>query len=535
MRRLPYLILSCWLLACRQEKSELAADAGSTAKTASSQAPISKQVTTGPAPRESRTALVGLNGLGSQPPALSEPHTGTRIYARALRVTVYSEPNTSATKLGYLRAGASSLTHTEDVKKGNGCAGGWYPVEPVGFVCLDAKATLDPNDPIVQATSKTPPDRFRKLPYIYGTVRKPGPFYARVPKREELAETEPGFEERLQAWLALKGEEGASYGQALWHPGEAVVDPKVAWEKRLSDALPVFLNDHRGTPNIRNEPRYRDALSLGVMPSRLGHGILQTFLSEGRRYALTTDLVIVPTDRLRPIRGSEFHGVVLGTDIDFPFGFVRSIKARFYVFTKASGLTAGADAPYRAAIKLSGKQQFFSGRLYYETLEGQWLSDQDFSRVEIAKRMPGWATRGEKWIDVNVTKQLLVLYQGTNPVYATLISSGEAGLDDPTNTTATPRGIFRIHTKHISTTMSSDEVGEEFELRDVPYVQYFEKGYALHGAYWHDRFGMPKSHGCINLSPEDARRIFHWTEPGVPLGWHGAQSANTGTVLFVHP
>jgi lipoprotein-anchoring transpeptidase ErfK/SrfK len=129
-----------------------------------------------------------------------------------------------------------------------------------------------------------------------------------------------------------------------------------------------------------------------------------------------------------------------------------------------------------------------------------------------------------------------VLYEGVKPVYATLISSGEAGLEDAAHTTATKRGIFRIHTKHVSATMSSDELGEEFELRDVPYVQYFDKeGYALHGAYWHDRFGTPKSHGCLNLAPEDARRIFYWTEPQVPTGWHGALLPLKGTVMFIHP
>jgi hypothetical protein len=64
--------------------------------------------------------------------------------------------------------------------------------------------------------------------------------------------------------------------------------------------------------------------------------------------------------------------------------------------------------------------------------------------------------------------------------------------------------------------MDSRVVGEEFELRDVPYVQYFTDGYALHAAYWHDVFGQPKSHGCINLAPEDARRLFFWTGPQVP-------------------
>ena len=56
---------------------------------------------------------------------------------------------------------------------------------------------------------------------------------------------------------------------------------------------------------------------------------------------------------------------------------------------------------------------------------------------------------------------------------------------------------------------------------DVPWIQYFASGYALHGAYWHDVFGIARSHGCINLAPIDARYVFMWTDPPVPKGWHG--------------
>jgi lipoprotein-anchoring transpeptidase ErfK/SrfK len=173
--------------------------------------------------------------------------------------------------------------------------------------------------------------------------------------------------------------------------------------------------------------------------------------------------------------------------------------------------------------------------LYYEAEDGTYVDDHSAGRVDPAKKMPAWGKNGEKWIDVNITKQTLVAYEGTRAVYTTLVSSGEAGLGDPETTKSTKRGIFRIHTKYLSITMDSNVLGEEFELRDVPYVQYFENGYALHGAYWHDVFGQPKSHGCVNLAPEDARRLFFWTEPQIPPGWQGVARALTGTVVFVHP
>jgi lipoprotein-anchoring transpeptidase ErfK/SrfK len=68
----------------------------------------------------------------------------------------------------------------------------------------------------------------------------------------------------------------------------------------------------------------------------------------------------------------------------------------------------------------------------------------------------------------------------------------------------------------------------------VPYVQYFHEGYALHSAYWHDHFGVARSHGCINLAPIDAQRVFGFTDPPVPEGWHGTNvDPGRGTTIVV--
>ena len=72
-------------------------------------------------------------------------------------------------------------------------------------------------------------------------------------------------------------------------------------------------------------------------------------------------------------------------------------------------------------------------------------------------------------------------------------------------------------------------------FRDVPFVQYFTEGYAFHAAYWHDEFGTPRSHGCVNLSPIDAAWLFNWTLPEVPAAWHAALSLKKGTLVFIHP
>jgi lipoprotein-anchoring transpeptidase ErfK/SrfK len=75
-----------------------------------------------------------------------------------------------------------------------------------------------------------------------------------------------------------------------------------------------------------------------------------------------------------------------------------------------------------------------------------------------------------------------------------------------------------------------------YSIEDVPYVAYFEGSYALHGAFWHNNFGREMSHGCVNLSPLDAKKVFFWAEPRLPRGWHAVWSTpdNRGTLVVVH-
>lgn len=523
------------------EAPALSSAAPSPSEGAAESAPLPSASARPPRPRV--PTAVRLNGESQKPEEAGLETGRPRVYARALRVWIHDRPSFRSERLGYLRVGAS-VPAADKAAGHEGCKGGWYAIQPDGFVCVGKRATLDKEDPLVRIAREFPPDPTRKLPYVYGTVRKPGPIYGHLPSAGELERAEPDLDERMQKWLEADGEIGASYAQEVWLGGSGeLIAPAKAWADKTSDPVPWYLSKGAELPALQTDDDESEGVSASKGPvvermrPKVGYSLFRTLLHEGRRYAVGTDLRVLPTDRLRPIQGSDFHGFQIPTEIEFPFAIVRRPDAKLWLWQKSSDklIEAGA-APYRKAVKLTGKQQFFKGRLHYETTDGKWLSDKDASRLDPAKRMPAWGKNGEKWMDVNVTKQTVVLYEGEKPVYATLISSGEAGLEDPKHTTATKRGIFRIHTKHISATMASDEVGEEFELRDVPYVQYFDKeGYALHGAYWHDRFGVPKSHGCINLAPEDARRIFHWTEPQVPAGWHGVLLPLRGTILFVHP
>ena len=133
-------------------------------------------------------------------------------------------------------------------------------------------------------------------------------------------------------------------------------------------------------------------------------------------------------------------------------------------------------------------------------------------RVATVAAPPAGVADGERWFDVDLDEQVLVAYEGATPVYATLVSTGK-------RKHRTPTGITRIKAKLERATMNNDD-GEVYSVADVPWTMYYaDKGYALHTAYWHDGFGGPRSHGCVNLAPHDARVLYHWSSPDVPPGW----------------
>ncbi len=143
----------------------------------------------------------------------------------------------------------------------------------------------------------------------------------------------------------------------------------------------------------------------------------------------------------------------------------------------------------------------------------EWISARDV-RVFAQLPPPPTLLPGERWIDVDLDNQILVAFEGDMPVYATMVSSGTK--DHPTKT-----GIYRMWVKQSETDMNDLKGEDPYSVATVPWTQFFEPqaGLALHTAYWHDAFGKPKSHGCVNLAPRDARWLYFWSDPQVPPGW----------------
>ncbi|MBK1988943.1 L,D-transpeptidase [Sphaerospermopsis aphanizomenoides BCCUSP55] len=108
-----------------------------------------------------------------------------------------------------------------------------------------------------------------------------------------------------------------------------------------------------------------------------------------------------------------------------------------------------------------------------------------------------------RWIEIDLSEQRLRAWEGKKVVYSYRVSTGKSK-------TPTPVGRFQINSKYHTHRMR----GRGYDIPDVPYTMYFYGGYAIHGAYWHNRFGTPVSHGCVNLPVSQARKLYNWAGMG---------------------
>ncbi|MBI4701725.1 MAG: L,D-transpeptidase family protein [Deltaproteobacteria bacterium] len=526
--------------------------------------------------------------------ASSAAYDGPWLGAMAQATPVYATTRFADRWLGYVRRGGKVPTDGRPVKT-KACPQGWYELGGGGYVC-GKYATLDLDNPRVRLGVK-PPDLAALLPYRYAYNTAHGtPLYRSVPAREEMIEYEPYLKLAKEAQRrpngqgepddtapppgkhADKGTEQAAHGEApegssapgtrprrpdaipsgagetaapgpgpsLPHAGaagagpaaepppppggedEAAAEEELPWWQRSADA---------GPPQVTLAELDEGG---GTLAKRMVKGFFvaidQTFAGTGRLWYRTTSGLIAPADRMVIPKTPDLHGMEMASGVR-AVGFVRNAPAHRYGFAEGGKVLQRLDRVERfTAIGLTGETRAHAGKRYRETLDGWWMREIDGTYTE-----PGPAPEGlaadEKWIDVNLTLKTLVAFEGERPVYAALVAPGKHSTDKKRDH-RTPTGKFRIREKHISTTMDGEGIAGDmpYSIEDVPYVMYYDRSYALHGAFWHSNFGREQSHGCVNLSPADAKHLFFWTDPVLPRGWHGvwATEKSKGTLVVIH-
>lgn len=492
-----------------------------------------------------RTQELPLDGAEAVPvPSASGPV----IAALRMVSPVYATANKQAEKVGYLRIGARVARSDHPVSHDD-CPGGWYALRPLGFVCAGDDTTVDLEHPLARAI-QVEPDRSRPLPYAYAFTRAATPNYLRVPSAEEQLHTEPrpspsssAPEADLDATYPELGANDVPLGRdgLAIGPISSQLRPGAAGERfggNGRDAMPWWLVGERRIPNFSLLDAAPRALFTDRAPRRAGVALIDSFVANEaapwRRFAVSSDGRLLPADKLTALPGSPFHGESL-REVGLPVAFGWKHDAQLWSMGAGVPNFAGR-LPRRQLLPLTGMVHTVEDVRFLQTRSGRWVRSEDVRVAVKPRELPDYALQGRRWIDVSLMNQVLVLWEGEQPVYATLVSTGRDGWEDTSARFSTPQGLFEIAQKHVTTALEGNGGDGESELRDVPWVMYFNGSYALHGTYWHDDFGRMRSYGSVSLAPIDARYVFEWSSPIVPEHWHGSIASSSfgrGTLLRI--
>jgi L,D-transpeptidase catalytic domain len=419
---------------------------------------------------------------------------------------VRKSADASGPLLGWLRRGeivrlkpSSETTAT--------CSSGWHPIHPEGFACAGEGVRISGGPP-ERAPDERGADRSAPLPYDYYLVKDAkAPELHAFPSREQVR----AVQLYTDAWLTLLRD-------ATPDAGVSARELKKR-EKSLKKFEAGELPDQPKKP-----PIIRRFLERGFFVA--GTGVIER---PERRFVHAVRGSYVSEAQLAEKGGAQFRGVELDAATTLPVAWAVRPAVPQRAVSLPDGTTKLVDAEGKAPLERLSLVPSRKGWARVNDKPVHELSDGTLLRewyLAVAERIarPREVRPDEPWIHVDVGEQTLVLYVGDEPRYATLVSSGTE--DHPT-----PLGSYRITRKFVSDSMSdigADAADDRYSIDDVPWAQYFHGARALHAAFWHTGFGLPRSHGCINLAPADAFYIFQRTWPELPPAWHGVSAQNTG-------
>lgn len=429
---------------------------------------------------------------------------------------IYQKPDTKAPLIGLIRAGQSVPLASPEPLKGPGvghCKGGFYAVKPRGYVCTGQASTLDPEDPRALAAAEVLPDPKKPMPFSVGTLVRDAPQYRRIPTAAEQRKAEPDLDKHLASLTSLAAE-GVDTAKAGRGPSPRIL--------KLMEVAKL--------PLEADDPAYKDRKMAFV-------GELD---AEGRTFLVTPDLTFVPKDKVKPGAPSKLKGIDLTkSEMRFPLGYTWiEDAAKLQKTQDGKFLETGEAWPRQSFIQLKGQLVRGKGGNYWETSDGTYVRNELVTVFKNRDGRPNGVGKKDKWVDVRITWGTLVAYEGDTPVYATAISPGQDGVTERAHGHTTKRGTYSIGWKLISADMAGVEKLKEWAVDEVPFVAYYKDSYALHGAWWHDEFGRPKSHGCVNLAPSDAHHLWGWLDPELPKGWYAAAAYYPeikGTTVVIRP
>lgn len=481
-------------------------------------------------------------------------------------VAIHVRPDLESPRLGYLRFGQRVMVTAAVPDQGKECAKGFHGLPAGGFVCASKGFQVSADAAPYMFMPPPPPAVDAPIPYDYGVVAKDGtPLWWKMPDGDEVELAVERFAAIVEATKTPEERAAEERAAAKRNPkpdddddddeppaaddgGDAVDDdaepePKLTREELAAQRKAEEDAKQREQERLEREreravERMRKAsrLPLNSKSPFLESGFVITLgektRGEGRSWWRTTRGAFVESRLVWRKKTTDFHGgeIPAGTT---RFGFVDEEVGSASVMSPKGKLTWKRKLGFRELVAFTSEVDV-AGRSYFVTADGLYVAASILRMAELATR-PTEVRDYERWIDVDLERQMLVAYEGDVPVYATLVSTGKKGTEE--ESFLTPTGKFRITTKHISSSMDGNTASDgSYSIQDVPWAMFFHGNFALHGAFWHSKFGSRRSHGCVNLGPTDARWLFGWTTPFLPETWHGvsAHAGAPGSMVVIH-
>lgn len=228
-------------------------------------------------------------------------------------------------------------------------------------------------------------------------------------------------------------------------------------------------------------------------------------ISSGDRSVYATSRGFVRSGDASDFKPPNYHGQAFSRTPERPFGWVVS-------GTFSATRPGGETFTDHWLSKFDMVQIFGVARVgewdWYQIGRNEWIEQRNVARV-VPDPTPPPGVDADKWITVNLYEQTVAAYEDGRLVYATMVSTGRNGF-------WTRPGVFQVWAKLERDLMTGGIPGEDgfYYLEHVPWVLYFDKARALHGTYWHAKFGTTTSRGCVNLPMTDAQWFFNFAEEG---------------------
>ncbi len=233
----------------------------------------------------------------------------------------------------------------------------------------------------------------------------------------------------------------------------------------------------------------------------------------------------VPADKLKNSNWiiSDFSGIFLPDEAPaYPIAWM--LMNIFPSSVPGGPALESNDLKYRYAQVHILDTVVVDGWNWYQIGPDEWVEQTNVAKVlPIARPL---AVDTERWVSIDLYEQVLVAYEGSRPVFSTLISSGLPRWP-------TYEGVFNIYYRRTREQMSWGTPGDDFYyLEEVPWTMYFDEGRALHGAYWHNGFGYRRSHGCVNMTITDAHWLYQWVAQDFET--LNSPDVETGPAVYVY-